>query len=141
MDCELLLRKAQPRLGGREISEEELQESRVTELGWFVRWAIQPRPEGRLARGRGGEHTPAPSGRLANLVNKAEAGESRRLAIEQRVRKRPEVAERRADVALQLVGRRGPLAREQAEHEIRRRRQAKPVAADTLARCGGRFLG
>ena len=30
MDCELLLRKAQPGLGGREIAEEELQESRVT---------------------------------------------------------------------------------------------------------------
>jgi len=140
MDRELLLGKAQPRLRGRQIGEEELQESRVAQLGWLMRRPVEPGPQGRFACLRDREHAPAPPTGLANLVDEADRSEARRLAVQQGVGKRPEVAERCPDVTLELVGSGRPFALEQPEHEVRSGSQSEAVPIDRIARASRRHV-
>ena len=102
-----------------EIREEELEEGQVTQLGGVLRRAAEPDPQG-FSTGRGDREQPAsPADQLAFLGQQAKRREPGRLLVQERVRERPDVADRRGDVALELVRRRGPFALEEAEDEVR----------------------
>ncbi len=64
---------------------------------------------------------------VSGLRDQAERRQSGRLAVQQRVRERPEVPERGADVLLQVVRRRRSLAGQQPEDEVRGRRSGARV--------------
>ncbi len=102
-----------------EIREEELEERQVPQLRGVLRRATEPDPQGVLT-GRGDREQPAsPADQLTLLGQEAQRGQTGRLLVQESVRERPDVADRRGDVALELVRRRGPFALEEAEDEVR----------------------
>ena len=118
MDRELPLGETQPRLAGREIGEEELEESGVAKLSGRARRLMEPgRQSGHSGR-RDGEVASTSALRLACLRDQTQGRQARRLAVQERVRERPEVPERGLHVLLEVVRRRWPLAGEEPEDEI-----------------------
>ena len=121
---------ASPTLGGSKIGEEELQQTQVAQLRGSLGRPAEPLAEGSPARVGDAEESPPPTLQLALLGHQTELDEARRLLVEQGVREGPEVADRSGRVTLEVVGRGGPLSRQESEHEMRGRRQGR-------ARTGG----
>jgi hypothetical protein len=121
---QLLLGQANSRFRRAEIGKEELQQPQVAQLGRLTGWTVEPGRQ-RVSAGVGNrEHAPASTVPLATLGHESLTGQARRHGVQQGVREGPEVAQRRLDVALHLVRRRRPFAREQAEDQVRGRRQS-----------------
>jgi hypothetical protein len=124
VDRQLLFGEAKARLGGGKVPEEELQQPWIAQLGRLVGRRVKPRLERGLPIGGDREHSTPAALRLALLDHQPETGEAIGLAVQERVRERPEVAERRPHVPLEVVRRRRSLASEEPEDEIRRGGQA-----------------
>ena len=119
MQAELLVGERQRDRRRFEIGEEELEEGQVAQLrrlcaGWPSHARSASRPAGVIVNSR--RRRPISS---RSSDSKPSAGETGRLLVQERVRERPDVADRRGDVALELVRRRGPFALEKAEDEVR----------------------
>ena len=124
MDRQLLLGETRPRLRSGQVGKEELEQSRVAQFRRFRGWLFEPGGQGAPTRVRDLEDAPASTFVLAVFGREPELRQPRRHRVEQRVRERPEVAERRPDVALELVRRRRAFSGEQAEDEVGRRRES-----------------
>ena len=118
MTGELLLCQAEASGGWRQIGEEELQQAQVAQLRRLIVWPVEPSLQGVKAGLGDREHATTSSVLLGQLGDQPQAGQSRRLAVQEGVRERPKVAERGADVPLELVRRRRPLPREQAKDQV-----------------------
>ena len=97
---ELFLGDRQGRRRGLEVGEEELEESKIAQLGRMPGRMAEPRSKRLSARvGDREEASPAPAN-LAVFGEEAEVRQSRRFLVQERVGERPEMADRRRDVPL-----------------------------------------
>ena len=123
MDRELLLGKTETASGVARSAKKSCNSPRSRSSVGAPDGRSSQRANAALAGRRDREDAPAPALGLARLGDQIQRRQPRRLGIQEGVRKRPEVAQRRAYMLLELVRRRGAFASEQTQHEIRRRRQ------------------
>lgn len=124
VDREAPLGESTFRVIGRQVREEELKEPGIAKLCWRTRWSFEPGAQGGRPRGRDRKDPPTSTLGLTRLCDQAEGAQAGRLAVQQGVRKRPEVPERGLDMLLEVIRRRWTLTGKEPEDQVRRRRQA-----------------
>ena len=124
VDRESPLGESTFRIIGRQVREKELKEPGIAKLRWRIRRSIEPGGQGGRTGGRDRKDPSTSTLCLTRLGDQAEGPQAGRLAVQEGVRKRPEVPERGLDMLLEVVRRRWSLAGKEPQDQVRRRRQA-----------------
>jgi len=118
VDRESPLGKSTFRIIGRQVREEELKEPRIAKLRRRSRRSIEPGAQRRRTGGRDCEDATTSTLVLTCLRDEAKGFEAGRLAVQEGVRKRPEIPERGLDVLFKVVRRRWSLTGEEPEDHV-----------------------
>jgi hypothetical protein len=118
VDRESPLGESTFRIIGRQVREEELKKPRIAKLRRRTRRSIEPGAQGGRTRGRDRKDSSTSTLGLTRLCDQAEGTQARRLAVQEGMRKRPEIPECRLDMLLEIVRRRWSLTGEEPEDQV-----------------------